>query len=232
MRPRLPCSTLVLLLALPACSGGDFSVAATEHDGAVALRADTGEAVPAAESAAPETATPVDDAFGLAEAGDVAVAIDATSSDSTTSAEDSPTSSTPTLLSRGRPAKQSSTYLDGLGTYVSARGNDGDLANYQATTSEVKPWWRVDLGTSRAIVRVDIYNRKSRACPGPAECARVSKLDLEVSDDDVTYELKGQLPGVALYPTSVSIGATARYLRIHSQQTNFLDMGEVEVWGY
>lgn len=229
MRRRFLCNTLVVLLTLPACSGGDFSVSATDRDDAIAPQVDATGDGPSAESGLPATDALADDAILASDASDVLVALDA-----------SPVDAAPLLraLSRGMPAKQSTTYADGLGTYVATRGNDGDLADYQATTSEPRPWWRVDLGAPRTIVRVDVHNRKSRACPGVPECARVGKLDLEVSDDDVTYVLAGQLPGIALYPTSVAIGGagapgvSARYVRVRSQQTNFLDMGEVEVWGY
>lgn len=225
MRTRRLCCTLVPLLALAACSSADFAVASAGLDGSDARLDD---AATIEDASAPPDATD-DGARPPADVADVGVTPDGSEPRDVSVTPDAPAG--PALLSRGMPSKQSTTYSDGLGTYAASRGNDGDLANYQATTSEAKPWWRVDLGARHAIVRVDIYNRKGRACPGSTECERVSKLDVEVSDDDVTYTAKGELLGVALYPSSVAFDATARYVRVRSRQTNFLDMGEVEVWG-
>ena len=142
-------------------------------------------------------------------------------------------SSTPVLLSRGKAATQSSTYYDGTASYVAGRGDDGSYSNFQHTVNELNPWWRVDLGAVYTLVRVDIWNRNGyRSCPAHPDCARDSQLDIQVSDNDVTWTNIGYLADIARYPSSVTVSATGRYIRVRSRQTNILDMAEVEVWGY
>ena len=94
----------------------------------------------------------------------------------------------------------------------------------------------VDLGASHTITRVDIWNRNDRSCPTDPDCARVSQLDIQVSLDGNPWGTNwtniGYLADIALYPTSLTVSGTGRYVRVQSRTPIYLDMAEVEVWGY
>ena len=75
-------------------------------------------------------------------------------------------SEVPVNLALRRPAAQSSPYkFKGYGEPSNAvDGNtDGDRVSKSCTHTktpyEDNPWWRVDLGSSYLINRVDVYNR-------------------------------------------------------------------------
>lgn len=129
------------------------------------------------------------------------------------------------LLSRSQPASQSSTSV------AASAGNDGNLANASHTNSEANPWWQVDLGFIRSVTRVDVYNRSDRGCPGHADCPRVSNFDVYVSDDATSWTAVGYFPGTAVYPSSVTVNASGRYVRVQTRNTDFFDPAEIEVYG-
>jgi hypothetical protein len=66
------------------------------------------------------------------------------------------------------PSRQSSTAV----TYVASIANDGIIPPqpdriFTSTNYELRPWWRVDFGSSQAIGGITIYNRAAgdRCCP-------------------------------------------------------------------
>jgi hypothetical protein len=108
------------------------------------------------------------------------------------------------LLSQSKPATASSFQA---GNEV-AKGNDGSLTTRWAASGATFPqWWKVDLGASYSLSRVDI-NWYSSAI-------RSFKYKIEVSTDNVTFTTVIDKTGnTATGDTSDSFSATGRYVRI------------------
>ena len=100
-------------------------------------------------------------------------------------------------------------------------------------TGETKdPWWQVDLGTSRAMDRVVIWNR----CDGTA--SRAANLQVLTSTDgehwQVVFTNDGKVFGGVPdgKPLEVRLSAvTARHFRIQLPGTSYLHLDEVEIFG-
>jgi cysteine-rich repeat protein len=134
-------------------------------------------------------------------------------------------------ISRGKMATQSSTFSNEFDDYLASRALDGDFTTPQHTLEEARPWWMVDLGSVYSVSEIKIWNIQSRQCPNNPSCARVSELDIEFSLNGTDFIVSGTLDEVALYPSVVSTSGNARYVRIRSRRTDYLDMAEVQVWG-
>jgi beta-glucanase (GH16 family) len=108
------------------------------------------------------------------------------------------------LLSQGQAATASSFQA---GNEV-AKGNDGSTTTRWAASGATFPqWWKVDLGASKSLSRVDI-NWYSSA-------TRSFKYKIEVSTDNVTFTTVVDKTGnTATGDTSNSFSATGRYVRI------------------
>lgn len=129
-------------------------------------------------------------------------------------------------FARGKPATQSST--------ASAAGlaNDGNTYNSSQTLSQAQPYWQVDLGVSRQIGQVEIWN--------PNAVAALSDFSVLVSDSPITAaglaEARAQA-GVSSYhhaaralrPSFLDIGRTGRYVRVQLAGTAALSLSEVKV---
>jgi beta-galactosidase len=108
------------------------------------------------------------------------------------------------LLSQGKAATASSFQA---GNEV-AKGNDGSTSTRWAASGATFPqWWKVDLGASYSLSRVDInwYNSATRSF----------KYKIEVSTDNVTFTTVVDKTGnTTMGDTSDSFSATGRYVRI------------------
>jgi hypothetical protein len=130
-------------------------------------------------------------------------------------------------LAAGRPASQSSTYQ---GVALASRAVDGNTdGNYASgsvshTNSNAQAWWRVDLGSVRAIGDVVIYNRTD-CCS-----ARLANFDVQLSDDDVNWSNAVNVPGAAPARTVHSIRKQGRFVRVRLRGTGFLGLAEVQVF--
>ena len=92
-------------------------------------------------------------------------------------------------------------------------------------------WWQVDLGNSRSLARVLIYNR-CESCP-----ERASKIMVLLSDDGKTWKQVYQHDGTVFYgvkdnkPLVVDLkSAKAKFLRLQLPDGNPLHLDEVEVY--
>jgi len=138
--------------------------------------------------------------------------------------------STVTLLSRGKVASQSS--IHSTGTMLPGEAIDGDYLTISHTAGgqTVAAWWQVDLGSSKTVTRVEIWNR-SDCCQ-----SRASNFDIKVSADGVTWATWLSVPSEAQRPSVYQAAASqARYVRIEqkvAQYNNPLNIAEVEVFGY
>ena len=100
------------------------------------------------------------------------------------------------------------------------------------TTSELQPWWQVELGTNTPLDRVVLWNR----CDGAA--ARSREITVMVSDDGEAWTTAYTHDGTTFLgytdntPLAVNLnGAMARYVRISLPGTDFLHLDEVQVFG-
>ena len=135
-------------------------------------------------------------------------------------------------LARGKPASQSS-------TSPWSRANDAQGAvdgvingGYGFhTNGEATPWWQVDLGGQASIDEVRLFNRLD-CC---AERARTMQLML--SDDGRQWRMAYRHGGSAFggqdgKSLKVQLnGASARYIRLQLNETNWFHLDEVEVYG-
>ena len=137
-------------------------------------------------------------------------------------------SETVSLLSRGRAASQSSTTdpfpanlaVDGIRSYGATR-------NVASTLSEMRPWWQVDLASSRRITRIDVWRRDDGCCT-----SRITNFDVLYSTDAVTWTTFAYEPGTAGFPSSYAGSVMGRYVRIQLRGTDLLNITEVEIYGY
>ncbi|HEX5709518.1 MAG TPA: PQQ-dependent sugar dehydrogenase [Pyrinomonadaceae bacterium] len=140
-------------------------------------------------------------------------------------------------LALGKPTAQSSTGFGGVASRAVDGNPDGAWTrNSMSTTlADAQAWWEVDLGSSRQLDHVKIWNRTD--CCGE----RLSDFHVLVSDAPfASHDLAATLaqPGVSNFhvagqaarPTQVAVGRTGRYVRIQLAGTNFLTLAEVEVW--
>jgi len=113
-------------------------------------------------------------------------------------------------------------------------GVDGVIDGYFGfhTDREANPWWQVDLGGSRAIATVRVFNRTD----GASE--RAGHLRLQLSDDGETWREVYRHDGTPFSghpegaPLEVSLtGEHGRYLRLQLPGTSYLHLDEVQVFG-
>lgn len=132
----------------------------------------------------------------------------------------------PRNLAAGRFASQSSTYSSA----IAARAVDGNTdGNYYKnsvthTNSNLRAWWRVDLGSEIDIGAVVLHNR--------TDCCsdRLSNFDVEVSRDAVNWQLVHEFTGAAPARTPLAVHAVGRYVRVRLRGTDNLSLAEVEVF--
>lgn len=132
------------------------------------------------------------------------------------------------LLSRNKPAVQSSIYDSGI---TADRGTDGDRKTFFHTAQQDKPYWQVDLGAVYNVSSVVLYNRA-------VEPSRAYGCQILVSDDgkawSQVYDNAGRPfgDGSVVKPLEVSISARARFVRVQLVGNGFLHLGEVDVYGW
>jgi hypothetical protein len=137
----------------------------------------------------------------------------------------------PPNLAYGLNATQSST----LGGAIAARANDdntdGNFNNLSVshTNFDFHAFWQVDLGTSKNIGAVVVFNR--------TDCCtdRLSDFDILVSDDgnfvdSGHFTVAGSHPGQTGQRTEFDMNVSGRFVRVQLRGTNFLHLAEVQVY--
>ncbi|HYN83660.1 MAG TPA: discoidin domain-containing protein [Pyrinomonadaceae bacterium] len=141
-------------------------------------------------------------------------------------------------LALGRAATQVSTGFGGS----AARAVDGDTDggwthnSVTATLQEAQAWWEVDLGASRQIDSIKVWNRTD-CCGSRLANFYVLVSDTPFASTDLTATLSQ--PGVSGFhtagqagrPTTINVSRTGRYVRVQLTGTNYLSLAEVEVIG-
>lgn len=154
---------------------------------------------------------------------------------------------TGTILSNGKPTSQSGTY----GGAVSARAVDGNIdGNYYngsvSHTAQVDyPQWQVDLGSTKNIDVIDVWNRTD-CCSN-----RLREWSVWLSNDGAGWyqifndsRASGAVAGVTeIYPSmgpynGFNAGVTnafpwtGRYVLLQINRFEALHLAEVQVWGF
>lgn len=137
-----------------------------------------------------------------------------------------PTSGAFALLSQAKIAT-ASVYQ---GTHPPEHGNDGNLTTrWSATSTSYPQWWKVDLGASHSLARVDInwYSSSGRAY----------KYKIETSQDNSIFStVFDNTNNTTFGDTSNIIAATGRYVRISvtgcSSGAAYASFYECKVYGY
>jgi len=103
------------------------------------------------------------------------------------------------------------------------------------TTSEVQPWWQVDLGATESIGSIELWNRTdccedrlsdvwvfTSESPFASDDPNVLSADPNVSSVFTAGQLSRQ--------TILNIGESGRYVRVQLDGTNYLTLAEVQVY--
>ncbi len=148
-------------------------------------------------------------------------------------------------LALGKPAYQSSTYANGTADFAVDSNFVGDDpwnpgADLQHTSQEFQPWWEVDLGDSKFIDNIVIYNRTSTSQSNRDRLHNFYVLisDQPLGNDDLTVLLANPsvdsyyFQDTVDYIANISIETTGQYVRIQLDDVGFLHMAEVEVMGW
>ncbi|MFI6089939.1 discoidin domain-containing protein [Streptomyces sp. NPDC051218] len=119
-------------------------------------------------------------------------------------------------LARAGTASQSST--DGA---AAAYATDGDTSTDTRTLSQPGAWWQVDLGGTRRVGQVEIWNDTSMTTADfDVQLARTADFS-----DATTLHVTGR----ALRPTLLDTDAEARYIRIKLTGTGRVALAHVLV---
>jgi alpha-L-fucosidase len=131
---------------------------------------------------------------------------------------------------------QSSVANGGLPTRAQDGNFDGLWANQSLshTTSEQNPWWQADLGASKQLTSVVVWNRVD-CCADRLKDFYVFTSDQPFASTDLAATLKQ--PGVRSHHVRdigrsrpIVIGRTARYVRVQSALTGYLTLAEVQIF--
>lgn len=139
----------------------------------------------------------------------------------------------------GRPATQSSTGFGGAASRAVDGNTDGKFFDGSVTHTnfDAHPFWQVDLGASRFVDEVEIWNRTD-CCSERLHDFFVFFKDTPfettnpadtLNEDGVTFKAVFGVPANPLHLTGVH--RKARFVRIAPGDEGYLSLAEVKVWG-
>lgn len=110
------------------------------------------------------------------------------------------------VVSQGKSATASSVQTG----YAISNGNDGNMTNrWAAVTNTYPQWWKVDLGSSMPITKLESYWYNSTTYP------RYYGYKIEGSNDDVTYTtILDKTSNTTQGTTTDTFTGTYRYVRV------------------
>jgi len=141
-------------------------------------------------------------------------------------------------LSQGRPATQSTNYSPTLGLaglavdgYADGSWWNNSVSSTAWSNGHLPQWWRVDLGESKSVYALDIWNR--------LDCCsdELSNFDVYTSNDATTsptnWTWRSYQAAQAGSPTSIDLTVIkARHVKIQRRTLDRAVMlAEVQVWG-
>lgn len=143
-------------------------------------------------------------------------------------------------ISQGKTATQSGNF-DAVNSYPASMAVDGSTAagSFNHTSSQLQPWWQVDLANSFLVTSIEITHRTGcTACAGRIKRFRVFVSASPVaafSTSGAVYEYNNPTGlgngEVIIIP---NLNATGKYVRIwadHGNAANYLHLAEVKVMG-
>jgi hypothetical protein len=144
-------------------------------------------------------------------------------------------------LAMGRPTAQSSNLgSDGASGAADDGSTDGDFYHGSVTATNRDPgaWWQVDLGASKAIGSVVIWNRTD-CCSARLSDYWVFLSDTPFSPGDTPATLQNRAGTWSSHQTTAphpsttiaTDGAKGRYVRVQLNGTDYLSLAEVQVFG-
>ena len=138
---------------------------------------------------------------------------------------------------------QSSTYIDNGVTFSSDRAVDGNTSgdfwgssSVSATNSEYQPRWEVDLGSSQPIRSIKMWPRTDCCLDHTANYyvlvsdAPFVSTDLAAARNPASVS-SYYISGDAGAPVTINLERTGRYVRVQRADSQYLVLGEVQVWG-
>jgi hypothetical protein len=144
-----------------------------------------------------------------------------------------PATATRSNVAIGTKASQSSTYAAQYGAEQAVNGETNRLFTH--TNATALPWFQLDLGTVDQISSVTISNRPD-CCQDRLANFYLLVSDVELAANDLPTLLSQ--PGVSafFYPRApmifdLPVDRSGRYVRLQLTGTNYLNIGEVQVWG-
>jgi hypothetical protein len=141
-----------------------------------------------------------------------------------------------------KPATQSSTYAPGFTN--ASNGVDGNIdGNYYDgslthTLLDANAWWEVDLGAAAAVDSIAIWNRTDCCASRLSDYwVFVSNTSFAPADTPATLQNRAgtfsshQTIEPSVNATITVAGAQGRYVRVQLNTTDYLSLGEVQVFG-
>jgi len=133
-------------------------------------------------------------------------------------------------------ATQSSVADGGVPTRAQDNNLDGDWndRSLSNTVSQLNPWWQADLGSSKQLTSIVVWNR--------TDCCQDRLQDFYVLTSDqpfVSTDLQQTLKQSGVRASRVrdigdqkvlNVAGTARYVRVQSALTGYLTLAEVQVY--
>jgi hypothetical protein len=130
-------------------------------------------------------------------------------------------------LALHRPAQQSSDFSPATGASL---GVDGNLTTLFHTQEDRNPWWQVDLGAIYTLSTAKIYNRQD-CCLERSRLIQVM-LSNDGSNWQTVYAHNGIPFGQNQLPLQVNLESRrARYVRLQNNESGYLHLLEVEIYG-
>jgi len=130
-------------------------------------------------------------------------------------------------VAQGAAAAQSSTAWGGHASRAADGSTDGGNNSVTHTNYEHQPWLEVDLGQTRTVYGVTIWNR--------TDCCsdRLSNFEVVyIGDDDQIIDVK-EFSRVAGTKTNiVSMRSGVRYVQVRLLGSGVLSLAELQVWGH
>jgi len=140
----------------------------------------------------------------------------------------------------GASATQSGIYQSAAASRAVDGNTDGNYAHNSVsiTSNQAYPWWQVDLGGVQQIDGVQLWNR--------TDCCsdRLQNFYVFVSEEPFTSNDPNQLIAAGVWhhhvtadqgwrvTTTVPVSQRGRYLRVQLAGANYLQLAEVQVWGW
>jgi hypothetical protein len=145
-------------------------------------------------------------------------------------------------LAVARPSTQSSTLdYDAANSSAAVDGStEGDFfhASVSSTNRETNAWWQVDLGDSKAIDSIVVWNRTDCCASRLSDYwIFVSDIPFRATDTPAKLQTRARTwrSHQAMPPdpsTTIStLGAKGRYVRVQLAGTDYLSLAEVQVFG-